>query len=203
MARSRWGQGDRRGHDATGRAAWQRGLKAVPVGGGCKMPRRWRRFRLTAPPGHAHDGRTDPALDPTVAPRPVPPGTLPRLASSEVVVMAQQVKSVADWMAERAVSPAQLVAASGLDRRVVEAIAQGRYTPQPGTAPAPGGRPGGRPGAGRVGAPDARRARVRPRPAVRPQPLRRTKPSAEAARAACPLSRLCLPLSRPASLASS
>jgi ribosome-binding protein aMBF1 (putative translation factor) len=45
--------------------------------------------------------------------------------------MAQQVKSVADWMAERAVSPAQLVAASGLDRRVVEAIAQGRYTPSP------------------------------------------------------------------------
>ena len=42
-----------------------------------------------------------------------------------------QVKSVADWMAERRVTLAELVEASGLDRRVVEAIACGRYTPSP------------------------------------------------------------------------
>jgi transcriptional regulator with XRE-family HTH domain len=41
------------------------------------------------------------------------------------------VKAVADWMAERGVTLAQLVEASGLDRRVVEAIAAGRYTPSP------------------------------------------------------------------------
>ena len=41
------------------------------------------------------------------------------------------VKAVADWMAERGISLAGLVEASGLDRRVVEAIACGRYTPSP------------------------------------------------------------------------
>ena len=41
------------------------------------------------------------------------------------------VKSVADWMAERGLTLAGLVEASGLDRRVVEAIAAGRYTPSP------------------------------------------------------------------------
>jgi hypothetical protein len=40
-------------------------------------------------------------------------------------------KTVAEWMAERGVSLAGLVEASGLDRRVVEAIAAGRYTPSP------------------------------------------------------------------------
>src|SRR5262249_30473200 len=48
----------------------------------------------------------------------------------EVVVMAR-VKSVAEWMAERGLDLAGLVEASGLDRRVVEAIAHGRYTPSP------------------------------------------------------------------------
>ena len=42
-----------------------------------------------------------------------------------------QVKSVAEWMAERGVSLAQLVETTGLDARVVEAIACGRYTPSP------------------------------------------------------------------------
>lgn len=42
-----------------------------------------------------------------------------------------EVKSVADWMAERGLSVAALVEASGLDERVVEAIAAGRYTPSP------------------------------------------------------------------------
>jgi transcriptional regulator with XRE-family HTH domain len=41
------------------------------------------------------------------------------------------VKAVADWMTERGISLAALVEASGLDRRVVEAIAAGRYTPSP------------------------------------------------------------------------
>jgi transcriptional regulator with XRE-family HTH domain len=42
-----------------------------------------------------------------------------------------QVKTVAEWMAERGTSLAALVEASGLDARVVEAIAHGRYTPSP------------------------------------------------------------------------
>ena len=42
-----------------------------------------------------------------------------------------QIKTVADWMAERAMSVAELVEASGMDRRVVEAIAGSRYTPSP------------------------------------------------------------------------
>ena len=42
-----------------------------------------------------------------------------------------QVKTAAEWMAERRLGLAELVAASGLDDRVVEAIVQGRYTPSP------------------------------------------------------------------------
>jgi transcriptional regulator with XRE-family HTH domain len=42
-----------------------------------------------------------------------------------------QVKTVADWMAERGTSLAALVEASGLEARAVEAIACGRYTPSP------------------------------------------------------------------------
>jgi ribosome-binding protein aMBF1 (putative translation factor) len=42
-----------------------------------------------------------------------------------------EVKPVAQWLADRKLAPAQLVAASGLDERVVEAIVQGRYTPSP------------------------------------------------------------------------
>jgi transcriptional regulator with XRE-family HTH domain len=41
------------------------------------------------------------------------------------------VKAVADWMAERGITLAGLVEASGLDQSVVEAIACGRYTPSP------------------------------------------------------------------------
>ncbi len=40
-------------------------------------------------------------------------------------------KSLAEWVADRGVRLADLVAASALDRRVVEAIAAGRYTPSP------------------------------------------------------------------------
>jgi transcriptional regulator with XRE-family HTH domain len=44
--------------------------------------------------------------------------------------MGQQ-KPVSEWMAERGMSLAELVEASGLDRRVVEAISRGQYTPSP------------------------------------------------------------------------
>jgi ribosome-binding protein aMBF1 (putative translation factor) len=42
-----------------------------------------------------------------------------------------QTRTVADWMREKGMSPAALIESSGLDRRVVEAIAHGRYTPSP------------------------------------------------------------------------
>jgi hypothetical protein len=40
-------------------------------------------------------------------------------------------KSVVDWMNGLGMGLAQLVEASALDRRVVKAIVQGRYTPSP------------------------------------------------------------------------
>ena len=43
----------------------------------------------------------------------------------------EQVKTVADWMAERGVALAELIQASGLDDRVVKAIVECRYTPSP------------------------------------------------------------------------
>jgi transcriptional regulator with XRE-family HTH domain len=42
-----------------------------------------------------------------------------------------QVKTLSEWMAERGVDLARLIEASGLDDRVVKAIAQNRYTPSP------------------------------------------------------------------------
>ena len=42
-----------------------------------------------------------------------------------------QANTIAEWMSERRISLAELVEASGLDRRVVEATACGRYTPSP------------------------------------------------------------------------
>ena len=42
-----------------------------------------------------------------------------------------QLKTLAEWMAERGFGLAELVEASALGERVVEAIAQGRYTPSP------------------------------------------------------------------------
>jgi transcriptional regulator with XRE-family HTH domain len=41
------------------------------------------------------------------------------------------VKSVSEWMAARGLDEAALVAATGLDDRVVAAIVHGRYTPSP------------------------------------------------------------------------
>jgi hypothetical protein len=42
-----------------------------------------------------------------------------------------QVKTVAEWMAERGIELAQLIETARLDDRVVTAIVQGRYTPSP------------------------------------------------------------------------
>jgi hypothetical protein len=42
-----------------------------------------------------------------------------------------RVKSLAEWMADRGIGLAELVEASGVEKRVVEAIAAGRYTPSP------------------------------------------------------------------------
>jgi transcriptional regulator with XRE-family HTH domain len=42
-----------------------------------------------------------------------------------------EVKTIAEWMAERGIRLAELVEASALDKKVVEAIAHGRYTPSP------------------------------------------------------------------------
>jgi hypothetical protein len=42
-----------------------------------------------------------------------------------------QVKTLTDWMAERGLALHELVTSSGLERRVVEAIAACRYTPSP------------------------------------------------------------------------
>ncbi|MBI3407155.1 MAG: helix-turn-helix transcriptional regulator [Planctomycetes bacterium] len=40
-------------------------------------------------------------------------------------------KAVGDLIAERGISLTQLIEASALDRRIVEAIARGQYTPSP------------------------------------------------------------------------
>jgi len=42
-----------------------------------------------------------------------------------------QLKTVAEWMSQRGLSVAKLVESSALDKRVVEAIVHGRYTPSP------------------------------------------------------------------------
>lgn len=44
---------------------------------------------------------------------------------------AKTPKSVAQWLAERAMSPAELAKRSSLDDKIVEAIAAGRYTTSP------------------------------------------------------------------------
>jgi hypothetical protein len=42
-----------------------------------------------------------------------------------------EVKTIAEWMAERGTGEADLVASSALDKRVVSAIVHGHYTPSP------------------------------------------------------------------------
>ena len=83
-----------------------------------------------------------------------------------------EVRLLAEWMAERGVGLTELIAASGLDDRVVAAIAEGRYTPSPQQRQRLATALFDRAGAGRLGTPGTDRARLRPRAAVRPQPLR-------------------------------
>lgn len=40
-------------------------------------------------------------------------------------------RSISDWMAERGLGFDQLLEGAGLERKVLEAIVQGRYTPSP------------------------------------------------------------------------
>jgi lambda repressor-like predicted transcriptional regulator len=42
-----------------------------------------------------------------------------------------EIRTAVQWMADRGVSLADLVAASGLEQRIVHAIMEGRYTPSP------------------------------------------------------------------------
>src|SRR5438105_75354 len=42
-----------------------------------------------------------------------------------------QIKTLAEWLADRGMVMAELIEKTGLDRRVGEAIAAGRYTPSP------------------------------------------------------------------------
>jgi hypothetical protein len=42
-----------------------------------------------------------------------------------------QTKCVTDWMADRGVALGELLTACGLDRKVLDAIIHGRYTPSP------------------------------------------------------------------------
>jgi transcriptional regulator with XRE-family HTH domain len=42
-----------------------------------------------------------------------------------------RLKNIAEWMSERGIGMDQLLDASGLDRKIVEAIVHGRYTPSP------------------------------------------------------------------------
>ena len=43
----------------------------------------------------------------------------------------QPIKSLGDWLAERGLGQEELLRISQLDRKVVEAILNGRYTPSP------------------------------------------------------------------------
>jgi hypothetical protein len=47
------------------------------------------------------------------------------------MIVMEQVKTVAQWMAERGLGLPELVEASALSARVVEAIVLGRFTPSP------------------------------------------------------------------------
>jgi hypothetical protein len=47
------------------------------------------------------------------------------------VTLMAQVKTLAEWMAARGLGVPELVEAAGVEARVVEAVAGGRYTPSP------------------------------------------------------------------------
>jgi transcriptional regulator with XRE-family HTH domain len=53
------------------------------------------------------------------------------MAVATLSTQMHDVRTAAQWMEERKFSVAELVAAAGLDGRIVEAIVQGRYTPSP------------------------------------------------------------------------
>jgi transcriptional regulator with XRE-family HTH domain len=53
------------------------------------------------------------------------------MAVAKLSTQMHDVRTAAQWMEERKLSVAELVAAAGLDGRIVEAIVQGRYTPSP------------------------------------------------------------------------
>jgi lambda repressor-like predicted transcriptional regulator len=42
-----------------------------------------------------------------------------------------QVKSISEWMSERGLTLAALLESAALDRKILEAIVHGRYTPSP------------------------------------------------------------------------
>ena len=48
-----------------------------------------------------------------------------------IIMVMSEMKTAAHWMADRSLSLPELVATSKLERRIVEAIIQGRYTPSP------------------------------------------------------------------------
>jgi hypothetical protein len=43
----------------------------------------------------------------------------------------EQLKSIKEWMTERGLGMAELLSTAALERKVLEAIVQGRYTPSP------------------------------------------------------------------------
>jgi hypothetical protein len=47
------------------------------------------------------------------------------------VAPVDKIKSLAEWMADQAIGMEQLLDAASLDRKVLEAIVNGRYTPSP------------------------------------------------------------------------
>src|SRR5262245_24253107 len=52
-----------------------------------------------------------------------------RVLARRKVADVATVKSIGEWMSERGLSAAQLLEAAALDRKVLEAIVNGRYTP--------------------------------------------------------------------------
>src|SRR5262249_60727395 len=71
--------------------------------------------------------------------------TIIPIDTRRVKVVARS-KSVAEWMADRGLGLAELVAASALDARGVGAIVRGRYTPSPEQRPRLSGPLNARPG---------------------------------------------------------
>jgi ribosome-binding protein aMBF1 (putative translation factor) len=58
-------------------------------------------------------------------------GVLETSPSPDEDTRMERPRSVAEWMSDRGVRLEELVASAGLDAKVVQAIAHGRYTPSP------------------------------------------------------------------------